>query len=108
MLPNRSDAVTAPAQDRVGLNDGQGFAPARPPPRPEHPEPPSSWHGRDVVTLARRKSEPTGNTNFDLNWRAGLRPYLREAEVRFLRPTHPGTVGTLKGSHEDIVRSIYL
>ena len=28
----------------------------------------------------RRKGEPTGNTNFDLNRRASLRPYLREAE----------------------------
>src|SRR5215468_1254495 len=27
----------------------------------------------------RRKSELTGNTNFDLNRRASLRPYLREA-----------------------------
>src|SRR5215469_11966796 len=27
----------------------------------------------------RRKSESTGNTNFDLNRRASLRPYLREA-----------------------------
>src|SRR5208283_3123849 len=27
----------------------------------------------------RRKSEPTGNTNFDLNRRASPRPYLREA-----------------------------
>jgi hypothetical protein len=31
-----------------------------------------------------------------------------EAGARFLRPTYPGAVGTLKGSHEDIVRSIYL
>src|SRR5215831_14532685 len=29
----------------------------------------------------RRKSESTGNTNFDLNRRASLRPYLREAGV---------------------------
>src|SRR5271166_679570 len=28
----------------------------------------------------RRKSEPTGNTNFDLNRRASPRPYLRGAE----------------------------
>jgi hypothetical protein len=28
----------------------------------------------------KRKSEPTGNTNFDLNRRASLRPYLRGAE----------------------------
>jgi hypothetical protein len=28
----------------------------------------------------RRKSELTGNTNFDLNRRASLRPYLRGAE----------------------------
>lgn len=28
----------------------------------------------------RRKGEATGNTNFDLNRRASLRPYLRRAE----------------------------
>src|SRR5215472_18265938 len=38
-----------------------------------------TWQGRDAVTLATRKSESTGNTNFDLNRRASLRPYLREA-----------------------------
>jgi hypothetical protein len=27
----------------------------------------------------RRKGETTGNTNFDLHWRASPRPYLREA-----------------------------
>ena len=37
----------------------------------------------------RRKSEPTGNTNFDLNRRASPRPYLRGAEGETLRPTHP-------------------
>jgi hypothetical protein len=35
-----------------------------------------TWHGRDGVTLAVRKGETTGNTNFDLNWRASSRPYL--------------------------------
>jgi hypothetical protein len=35
-----------------------------------------TWQGRDGVRLAKRKSESTGNTNFDLNRRAGLRPYL--------------------------------
>src|SRR5271166_1320613 len=29
----------------------------------------------------RRKSEPTGNTNFDLNRRASLRPYRREGSA---------------------------
>ena len=37
-----------------------------------------TWHGRDGVTLAVRKGETTGNTNFDLNWRASSRPYLGE------------------------------
>src|SRR6516165_4560602 len=32
----------------------------------------------------RRKSESTGNTNFDLNRRASLRPYLREVGVKVL------------------------
>src|SRR6516164_4631201 len=32
----------------------------------------------------RRKSELTGNTNFDLNRRASLRPYLREVGVKVL------------------------
>jgi hypothetical protein len=34
-----------------------------------------TWHGRDIVTLADEKGEPTGNTNIDLNRRASLRPY---------------------------------
>jgi len=38
-----------------------------------------TWHGRDAVTPRNRKSEATVNTNFDLNWRASLRPYLRGA-----------------------------
>jgi len=29
----------------------------------------------------KRKSEPTGNTNFDLNRRASLRPYVRPAKA---------------------------
>ena len=35
-----------------------------------------TWHGRDGVTLADERAEPTGNTNFDLNRRASPRPYL--------------------------------
>ena len=34
-----------------------------------------TWHGRDGVTLADEKSEPTGNTNFGLNRRVSPRPY---------------------------------
>ncbi len=40
-----------------------------------------TWHGRDAVTLADRKSETTGNTNFDLNRRASPRPYVRPAKA---------------------------
>jgi hypothetical protein len=32
--------------------------------------------GRPPIGRSQRKSEPTGNTNFDLNRRASLRPYL--------------------------------
>ena len=39
----------------------------------------------------RRKSEPTGNTNFDLNRRASLRPYLGAKQAR-------GDVGHSLGS----------
>src|SRR5262245_56716897 len=35
-----------------------------------------TWHGRDAVTPRNRKGEATVNTNFDLNRRASLRPYL--------------------------------
>src|SRR5271165_6939772 len=43
----------------------------------------------------RRKSEPTGNTNFDLNRRASPRPYLRGAEGETpsaYSPLHPDGV----------------
>jgi hypothetical protein len=39
-----------------------------------------TWHGRDGVTLAKRKGETTGNTNFDLHRRASPRPYLGAPE----------------------------
>ena len=45
-----------------------------------------TWHGRDTVTLANRKGRATGNTNFDLHWRASPRPYscgVCEAMFRF-------------------------
>jgi hypothetical protein len=35
-VQNQGYTVTTPTQDRVGLNDGKGFAPAGPPPREEH------------------------------------------------------------------------
>jgi hypothetical protein len=35
-----------------------------------------TWYGRDAVTPRNRKGEATVNTNFDLNRRASLRPYL--------------------------------
>jgi hypothetical protein len=40
----------------------------------------------------RRKSELTGNTNFDLNRRASLRPYLREVGVKVLDLLTPSAV----------------
>jgi hypothetical protein len=40
IFPDQSDTVTAPAQDRFGLNDFQCVAPGRPPPRHKHPEQP--------------------------------------------------------------------
>src|SRR5215510_8099541 len=43
-----------------------------------------TWHGRNAVTPRNRKGEATGNTNFDLNWRASLRPYRGEATNRVL------------------------
>src|ERR1700680_4660230 len=36
-----------------------------------------TWHGRNAVTPRNRKGEATGNTNFDLNRRASLRPYQK-------------------------------
>jgi hypothetical protein len=35
-----------------------------------------SWARPISIPIATRKSESTGNTNFDLNRRASLRPYL--------------------------------
>jgi hypothetical protein len=43
-----------------------------------------TWHGRDAVTPRNRKGEETGNTNFDLNRRASLRPYRGEVTNRVL------------------------
>ena len=43
--------------------------------------------GRPPIGCSQRKSERTGNTNFDLNRRASLRPYLERAGVRFPRAT---------------------
>ena len=35
-----------------------------------------TWHGGEMrCDTRRRKSEPTGNTNFGLNWRASPRPH---------------------------------
>src|SRR6516162_4409163 len=52
-------------------------------------------HGRDAVTPRNRKGEATGNTNFDLNRRASLRPYRGEVTNRVLlgckRHGRPGT-----------------
>jgi len=47
-----------------------------------------TWHGRDAVTLADERARQQENTNFDLNRRASLRPYLweREAGDRLPRP----------------------
>ena len=42
-----------------------------------------TWHGRDGVTLAGRKGETTGNTNFDLHRRASPRPNLIAAGCAF-------------------------
>jgi len=36
--PNRRPAVTAPTQDRIGLNDHQAFAPTSPPARQQNPK----------------------------------------------------------------------
>jgi hypothetical protein len=44
-----------------------------------------------------RKSESTGNTNFDLNRRASLRPYLREAGGESPSAHSPGVAMTLFG-----------
>jgi hypothetical protein len=42
-------------------------------------------HGRDAVTPRNRKGEATGNTNFDLNRRASLRPYQTRRTPSILR-----------------------
>src|SRR5262245_6928459 len=39
-----------------------------------------TWQGRNAVTPRNRKGEETGNTNFDLNRRASLRPYQETQE----------------------------
>src|SRR5215471_2811063 len=49
----------------------------------------------------RRKSESTGNTNFDLNRRASLRPYLREAGGAIPSAYSPGGPGVPDFRHSD-------
>jgi len=53
-----------------------------------------TWHGRDAVTLADERARQQENTNFDLNRRASLRPYLweREAGDRLPRPGAQGAI----------------
>src|SRR5215467_5174542 len=59
ILPNHSYPVTTPTPDRVGLNSGKGFAPARPPPRQEHPEQPIHCAEAGVAASGNAQAPPT-------------------------------------------------